>query len=370
MTEAVAAVVREPGGAFTLETIEVEAPRAGEVRVAIAGVGLCHTDLIFRDQFAPFALPGILGHEGAGVIEAIGEGVEGLSVGDAVVVGFSSCGACPRCVEHLPSYCQNFVPLNYAGMRLDDGSTAYAKGDERVTSHFFGQSSFSALTVTRARNVVKVDTSEVALELLGPLGCGFQTGAGGVMNSLACPAGSSIAIFGGGPVGLAAVMGAVIQGCATIILVEPIAARRNIGQELGATHVIDPAEAGELAAALRAIVPAGLDFAFDTSGVVPVIEAGLAALGSHGAIGLVGVPSKADAALNIRITALMTPGHRIIGIIEGDSDPQSFIPELIAHHAAGRFPFDRLIKTFPLDQINEAVAAQARGECIKVVLIP
>lgn len=370
MTEAQAAVVREPGGDFTIETIDVEAPRAGEVRVAIAGVGLCHTDLIFRDQFAPFALPGVLGHEGAGVIEAVGEGVEGLAVGDAVVVGFSSCGACPRCDEHLPSYCQNFVALNYAGMRLDDGSTAYAKDGERVTSHFFGQSSFSALTVTRARNVVKVDTSNVALELLGPLGCGFQTGAGGVMNSLACPAGSSIAIFGGGPVGLAAVMGAVIQGCATIILVEPVSARRDIGQELGATHVIDPAAAGDLTEALRAIVPAGLDFAFDTSGVVPVIEAGLAALGSHGAIGLVGVPSKADAAISVNIAALMTPGHRIIGIIEGDSDPQTFIPELIAHHAAGRFPFDKLIKTFPLDRINEALAAQARGECIKVVLIP
>lgn len=370
MTEAQAAVAHQPGGDFTIETIQVEHPRADEVRVRITGVGLCHTDLIFRDQLAPFALPGVLGHEGAGVIEAVGDDVEGLAIGDEVVIGFSSCGACPRCVEHLPSYCQNFVPLNYAGMRLDDGSTAYAKDGARVTSHFFGQSSFSALTITRARNVVKVDTSRVALELLGPLGCGFQTGAGGVMRSLACPAGSSIAIFGGGPVGLAAVMGAVIQGCDTIILVEPIAARRVIAQELGATHVIDPAEVGNLTEALRAIVPAGLDFAFDTSGVVPVIEAGLAALGSHGAIGLVGVPSKADAAISVNIAALMTPGHRIIGIIEGDSDPQQFIPELIAHHAAGRFPFDKLITTYPLDQINTAITAQARGECIKVVLIP
>jgi aryl-alcohol dehydrogenase len=370
MSGAKAAVAYQPGGDFAVETIEVGEPRAGEVRVRIAGVGLCHTDLVFRDQLVPFALPGVLGHEGAGVIEAVGEGVEGLAVGDEVVIGFSSCGTCPRCDEHLPSYCQNFVPLNYAGMRLDDGSTAYAKDGARITSHFFGQSSFAALTVTRARNVVKVDTSKVALELLGPLGCGFQTGAGGVMKSLACPAGSSIAIFGGGPVGLAAVMGAVIQGCAPIILVEPVAARRAAALELGATHVIDPAEAGDLTKALRAIVPAGLDFAFDTTGAVPVIEAGLAALGSHGAIGLVGVPSKADAAISVNIAALMTPGHRIIGIIEGDSDPQSFIPELIAHHAAGRFPFDRLIKTFPLDEINAAIAAQARGECIKVVLIP
>ncbi len=370
MTASIAAVAREPHGPFSVETIEVEAPRAGEVRVKIAGVGLCHTDLIFRDQLAPFALPGVLGHEGAGTIEAIGEGVEGLAIGDEVVVGFSSCGACPRCAEHLPSYCQNFVPLNYAGMRLEDGSTAYAQDGERVTSHFFGQSSFSALTVTRATNVVKVDTSKVALELLGPLGCGFQTGAGGVMRSLACPAGSSIAIFGGGPVGLAAVMGAVIQGCSTIILVEPIAARRDVALELGATHVIDPTATDDLAAALRAFVPPGLDFAFDTSGIVPVIEAGMAALGSHGAIGLVGVPSKADAAICVNIAALMTPGHRIIGIIEGDSDPQQFIPELIAHHNAGRFPFDRLIQTYPLAEINAAIAAQARGECIKVVLIP
>jgi len=370
MTAARAAIAHQPGGDFTVDAIEVEAPRAGEVRVAIKGVGLCHTDLIFRDQLAPFALPGVLGHEGAGVVEAIGEGVEGLAIGDEVVVGFSSCGGCPRCDEHLPSYCQSFVPLNYAGMRLDDGSTAYAKDGERLTSHFFGQSSFSTLTVTRASNVVKVDTSKVALELLGPLGCGFQTGAGGVMRSLAAHAGSSIAVFGGGPVGLAAVMGAVIQGCSTIILVEPIAARRAIALELGATHVIDPAAAGDLTAALREIVPLGLDFAFDTSGVVPVIEAGLAALGAHGAIGLVGVPNQAEAAISVNIAALMTPGLRIIGIIEGDSDPQVFIPELIAHHAAGRFPFDRLIKTFPLDQINEAIAAQSRGECIKVVLLP
>jgi aryl-alcohol dehydrogenase len=370
VTEARAAIAHQPGGDFSVQAIEVEAPRAGEVRVAIKGVGLCHTDLVFRDQLAPFALPGVLGHEGAGVIEAIGEGVEGLAVGDEVVVGFSSCGACARCDEHLPSYCQNFVPLNYAGMRLDDGSTAYAKDGERLTSHFFGQSSFSTLTVTRASNVVKVDTSKVGLELLGPLGCGFQTGAGGVMRSLGAEAGSSIAIFGGGPVGLAAVMGAVIQGCSTIVLVEPIAARRDVALELGATHVIDPAAAGDLTAALREIVPLGLDYAFDTSGVVPVIEAGLAALGAHGAIGLVGVPNKPEAAISVNIAALMTPGLRIIGIIEGDSDPQSFIPELIAHHAAGRFPFDRLIKTFSLEQINEAIASQARGDCIKVVLIP
>jgi len=370
MTEAIAAVARLPKGDFTVESVALDAPRAGEVLVKIAGVGLCHTDLIFRDQFVPYALPAILGHEGSGVVEAVGEGVTGLAIGDRVVLGFSSCGACPRCEDGLPSYCQNFVPLNYAGMRLEDGSTACCAGRERVGTHFFGQSSFATHAITRARNVVKVGETSAPLELLGPLGCGFQTGAGGVMRSLACHKGSTIAVFGGGPVGLAAVMGAVIQGCSTIILVEPMAARRTAGLDLGATHVIDPRAADNLAETLRAIVPAGLDYAFDTSGVVPVIEAGIAALGSHGAIGLVGVPKNPEDSISVNIAALMTPGLRIIGIIEGDSDPQTFIPELLAHHAGGRFPFDRLIKTFKLAEINEAVAAQARGECIKAVLIP
>lgn len=369
MTDCIAAVAHAPHTDFTIETLTLGQPQAGEVLVRIAGVGVCHTDLVFRDQFVPYALPAVFGHEGSGIVEALGEGVTGLAVGDKVVIGFSSCGACPRCDEGLPSYCRSFVPLNYAGMRLEDGSTSLSAGETRVASHFFGQSSFAAKAIVRQRNVVKVGDTAAPLELLGPLGCGFQTGAGGVMRSLACPAGSTIAVMGGGPVGLAAVMGAVVQGCAVIILVEPIAARRAIALELGATHVIDPA-AGDLAEAIRAIVPDGIDYVFDTTGNIGVIEAGLAALGSHGAIGLVGVPKQADAAVSINVAQLMTFGHRVIGIIEGDSDPQTFIPELLALHAAGRFPFDRLITTFPLAEINTAIAAQARGDCVKAVLIP
>lgn len=365
-TIAAVAHVREQD--FTVEPIEVGAPRAGEVLVKIAGVGVCHTDLVFRDQVLTYPLPAVLGHEGAGTIEAIGEGVEGLAVGDKVVLGFSSCGHCPRCDEGLPSYCRTFPPLNYAGMRLEDGSMAFERDGEAVASHFFGQSSFAGHTIARARNVVRVETA-LPVELLGPLGCGFQTGAGGVMRSLAAKAGQSIAIIGGGPVGLAAVMGAVIQGCAPIVLVEPIAARREIGLQLGATHVVDPT-AGDLTAMLREIAAEGIDFVFDTSGNVGAIEAGLASLGAHGALGLVGVPKSGDAAISVNIGALMTPGHRILGIIEGDSDPQVFIPELLAHHAAGRFPFDTLIRTFPLAEINEAIAAQARGEFVKAVLVP
>lgn len=367
--QTIAAIAREPRGKFTIETVELESPRAGEVRVRIVGVGLCHTDLVFRDQFVPYPLPAVLGHEGAGIVEAVGPGVEGLGVGDRVVLGFSSCGHCARCDEGLPSYCRNFPPLNYAGMRLEDASKAFSSGDEAIASHFFGQSSFAGHAVVRAGNVVKVDDPEAPLEILGPLGCGFQTGAGGVMRSMACPAGSTIVIIGGGPVGLAAVMGAKIQGCSAILLVEPVEARRNLGLELGATHAIDPA-AGDVTAAVRAILPDGADFAFDTSGRVTAIEAALGALAPRGMLGLVGVPPKADDALSINIAGMITFGQRVVGIMEGDSDPQSFIPELIAAHRDGRFPFDRLVKTYPLSAINEAIEAQKNGDCVKVVLIP
>jgi aryl-alcohol dehydrogenase len=364
-----AAVARAAHADFTIEEVEVGTPREGEVLVRIAGVGLCHTDLIFRDQFVPYPLPAVLGHEGAGVVQAVGEGVTDLAIGDRVVLGFSSCGHCARCVDHLPSYCRDFPAMNYAGARLEDGSTAFSQGDAPISSHFFGQSSFAFHTIVRARNAVKVNDAAAPLEILGPLGCGFQTGAGGVMRSLACPAGSSIAIVGGGPVGLAAVMGAGIQGCTTIILVEPVAARRDIALTLGATHVIDPGSE-DVTAAIRAIRPDGVEFAFDTSGRPAAIDAVLAALAPRGMLGLVGVPPSATDTLGINIAAMVTYGQRVIGIMEGDSEPRSFIPQLIAAHRDGRFPFDRLVQTFPLARINDAIAAQARGDCVKVVLIP
>lgn len=369
MAECTAAVAHAANQDFTIERLGIEEPRAGEVRVRIAGVGLCHTDLVCRDQFDSFAKPAVLGHEGAGTIDAIGDGVRGLKVGDRVILGFSSCGQCRRCAEGLPSYCDQFGPLNYAGMRLEDGSTAYSAGGARVSSHFFGQSSFASMAIARARNVVKVGSTKVPLELLGPLGCGFQTGAGAVLRSMNCPQGSSLVVIGGGPVGLAAVMAGAIRRCETIVLVEPIAARREVGLDLGATHVIDPG-AGDIGAAIREILPMGAEFVLDTSGNKAAIEAGIASLAAHGMIGLVGVPKDLSSSVSINIVALMTSGLRIIGIIEGDSLPQDFLPELLEHHAAGRFPFDRLIRTFPLARINEAIAAQARGDCIKVVLVP
>jgi aryl-alcohol dehydrogenase len=361
------AVARAPNAPFTLESATLDDPRPGEVRVRIAGVGLCHTDLVARDQLIPIPLPAVLGHEGAGVVEHVGEGVTGLAPGDSVVMSFASCGRCRRCASHLPGYCREFSPLNFAGAR-PDGSSGIRIAGQSVSANFFGQSSFASHALALAKDVVKVTTS-LPIEELGPLGCGLQTGAGGVIRALAPPPGASIAVFGGGPVGLAAVMAAKIRGCDPILIVEPIAARRRLALELGATHAIDPA-AGDVAAAIRAIVSDGLDFAFETSGRQEVAEAALASLASYGLLGLVGVPPRIDATLGINLAGLITFGHRVHGIIEGDSDPQTFIPELIAHREAGRFPFERLIATYPLEHINEAIEAQLRGDCVKAALIP
>ena len=363
-----AAIARQAHQAFSIEEVDIEKPRTDEVLVQIHGVGLCHTDLIARDQFIPIELPAVLGHEGAGVVAAVGEKVTKVRVGDRVVMSFSSCGHCARCAQNLPSYCGSFPALNYSGRR-PDGSSAISIGGTPISASFFGQSSFASHALTRERNLVKIDDSGLPLKILGPLGCGLQTGAGAVMRSLSCQAGSSICVFGGGPVGLAAIMGAVIQGCTTIILAEPIASRREMATSLGATHVIDSAR-GQVGEAISSIVPAGLNYALETSGREEVIMTALGALGSHGLLGLVGVPPRPESAISVNLASLITYGHRIHGIIEGDSDLDHFIPELLGHFKAGRFPFDTLVKTYPFDQINEAIAAQLRGDCIKAVLVP
>lgn len=366
--KAIAAIAQAPGSNFVVREVDIEAPRAGEVLVEIKGVGLCHTDLIFRDQFVPMPLPAVLGHEGAGIVLAVGQGVTRVSPGDTVIVGFSSCGHCSRCDAGLPSYCREFPVLNYAGAR-PDGSTALACDGKRVSSHFFGQSSFASLAIAPERNVVKVDAEGLDLRILGPLACGFQTGAGSVLRSLDCPRGSSLAIFGGGPVGLAAVMAAKHRGCDRIVLIEPFAQRRALALELGATDAIDPAR-GDVAVQLRGIEPDGFEYILESSGNEGAMAAALGSLASHGMLGLVGVPRSAEVTLPVNVAGLITYGHRIIGIVEGDSDLDRFIPELVALHRAGAFPIERLITCFPLAAINEAVAAQAKGDCVKAVLLP
>lgn len=363
--EITAAVARSAGNPFSIESLELEEPKGNEVLVRIVGVGVCHTDLAARDQVLPIPLPAVLGHEGSGVVVSTGSDVTKVQPGDRVALTFNSCGSCRSCEQSTPAYCEQFALLNYAGVRAD-GSSPVSSSEGALSANFFGQSSFASHALANERNVVKVD-DDVDLHLLGPLGCGVQTGAGAIMNTFACPKGSSLAVFGAGPVGLSAVLAAKVQGCEKIVVSEPVASRREVALELGATDAIDPA-AGDVAEQVREILPGGVDFAFDTSGMPAVLNSAVQCIGLRGTLGMVGVPADPADALSLNLIQAMSLGLRVVGIVEGDSDPDEFIPRLISLYRDGKFPFDKLVTSFPFSKIEDALAAQHRGEAIKVVL--
>jgi len=358
-----AAIAKRPGADFEIGPLELSAPRDDEILVRIKAVGLCHTDLGVRDNPVGLTLPAVLGHEGAGVVETVGASITKVAPGDRVLISFRSCGVCAKCQAGQPAYCRQLLPMNFGGARLDGGSSFVEDG---VASNFFGQSSFATYALTYERNLVKLPP-DVPFSVAAPLACGVQTGAGSILRALDCPPGSAVAIIGGGTVGLSAVMAAKARGCAPVILIEPVDSRRTLALELGATHAIDPF-AGEIASAVRAIAPAGVDFVLEASGVLAAAQAAFGYMATRGVLGLVGVPP-GGSQLHVPLDFAITFGLSVRGVIEGDSDPEVFIPELLALHQAGRLPFDRLITTFPFDQINAAVAEHKAGRVVKVVLL-
>ncbi|MFQ5381169.1 MAG: NAD(P)-dependent alcohol dehydrogenase, partial [Dehalococcoidia bacterium] len=333
--------------------------------VRIVGAGMCHTDLLSRDMPPEaFAGPRVFGHEGAGVVEAVGSGVSSVAPGDHVVLSFASCGTCPACRQNRRPYCFNFALHNMAGGRTD-GSAALADANgERVGSHFFGQSSFASHALAVEDSVVPVDRS-YDLAKLGPLGCGVQTGAGTVLNTLAVEEGSSLVVLGTGALGLSAVMAAKVAGAGTIIAVDRYQNRLDLATKYGATHTLsgDPAE---LAGKILGITGQGADYAFDTTGNPAVVRGGYEGLNNIGTLAMAGV-GFGDVTFN---AITMISGRSIRGVMEGDSVTREFIPRLAKLNAEGKFPFDELIVEFPLDRINEAEAASKSGEAVKPVLVP
>lgn len=366
MTVMKAAVVREHGGQFLVEDITLDDPRDNEVLVRIKGVGMCHTDLVVRDQYFPTPLPAVLGHEGAGIVEKVGKTVSKVQVGDHVVLSYASCGVCANCQKGLYGYCPDLYGRNFSGGRPDGSSPCCDAHGERVSAYFFAQSSFGEYALATERNVVKID-KDVPIEIMGPLGCGIQTGAGAVMNALRPGAGTSIAIFGAGSVGLAAIMAAKVVGCTTIIAVDLNQGRLELARELGATHVINGGQEDVLAA-IQGVTGEGVQYTLECTGLPRVLRQAVDCLRLTGVCGIIGVaPLGTEVSLDIN-TLLF--GRTVRGIIEGDSVPDIFIPQLVDLWKQGRFPFDRLIRKYPLSQIQEAAHASESGEVLKAVLVP
>jgi aryl-alcohol dehydrogenase len=363
--EATVALLRDVGSPLVLETVRLSAPGEGEILVRMRGVGICHTDISAANGMVPIPLPAVLGHEGAGIVEALGPGVEGFAVGDHVALSFDHCGECPQCEHGHPAYCELFAPLNYFGTRMD-GSVTMHQGDEEVYGNWFGQSSFATHAIASVHNAVTVP-DDLPIELLGPLGCGLQTGAGSVINVLGAKEGEGIAVFGLGAVGIGALMAAKAVGCDPIIAVDLNPARLELAIELGATDTINPKETADLLWRVQEIAAPGVHYSFDAVGIGPVVRQALESLRSPGHCVTVGFQG-----LEHEITidqGHLLLGRRLSGVIEGDADPQAFIPEMIRLYRAGKFPFDRLVKTFPFTEINAAIHASESGEVIKPVVV-
>lgn len=358
-----AAILRAYNEPFRIDEITVPELRVDEVLVRVRGVGICHTDLTAAAGGVPIPLPAVLGHEGAGEVVEIGSDVTGLAVGDTVVLGFDSCRRCRNCERGRPAYCSAFAPLNYGGVRPDGTTTLHDDTGETLHGNWFGQSSFSSLVVATTRNTVKLPDG-VPVHLAGPLGCGLATGAGTVLKVLRPEAGSSIAVFGLGAVGMAAVMAARIAGCDTIVGIEPNHRRHDLARELGATDVIVPDD--DTVRTLRKLGSGGVDYAVEAVGSEAVIRQALASLASPGVCATLGLRAGRNP-VTIDQTHLLS-GRTLTGVIEGDVDPHLFLPELARLWQDGAFPVEKLTHTYPFERFDDALAAVHAGDVVKAVL--
>lgn len=365
--ETKAAVVYERSGKFNIENVQISDPNDDEVLVKIVASGICHTDLAAREQFLPIPpdrqMPCVLGHEGAGVIEKVGSRVNKVEPGDHVAISWDCCGGCPSCKSGNDPYCHNFFLHNFNGAR-PDGTTYLKKGDQVIYGSFFGQSSFAQHAIANQRNIVKV-SQDIPLEIVGPLGCGVQTGAGAVMNALRARPGDSIAVFGSGTVGMSAILASVVCGLTTIIAVDVIPERLEQAKKLGATHVIDSSKQDPVEALLE-ITGGGPNFTLECVGNPAVLRQAVDALPLLGVCGLLGVvPPGTEVGLDM--DKIMN-GRTIKGIIEGNAIPGLFIPKLLDLYQQGKFPFDQMITYYPFEEINKAIADMHNGTIIKPVL--
>ena len=354
---------RKGRSAPAIENVELGDLGAGDVLVRIVACGICRTDIDANAGLVRVPKPIVLGHEGAGIIEAIGAGVESLTPGDHVVLSGSSCGECRNCARGLPSYCRDTMRRNFGGLR-PDGTTYLTAGGSRLFGHFLGQSAFAQYAMVQERCAVKVP-DDLALAVLAPLGCSLATGAGAVFNALHARSDDTIAIFGVGAVGLSAVMAARIVGLKRIIAVDRAVARLALASELGATHILEATNSG-VARDIRELCPEGVDFSLNTTNSAELLSAAVECLAVHGVAAFVASPHEAWTA---PLQSMLNGGKTLRAILGSDAPPQQIIMQLVAHYRAGNFPIERLLAFYPFENLQVAFDDFSAGRVVKPVLL-
>jgi aryl-alcohol dehydrogenase len=368
MTTVTAAIVREPKGKFNIEELELDDIRPNEVRVRVVAVGVCHTDVAMRDAVFPIPMPVVLGHEGAGVVEAVGSNVTKVGVGDHVVMSAAYCGHCLQCLMGGEAYCENGFAEDFGGRRTLDGTSSLSStSGEVVSSHFFGQSSFSTRANVVESSLILVD-GDLPLEKIAFLGCGMQTGAGSILNELRPPAGSSVAIAGTGAVGHAAVMAARASGCATIIAIDRHQNRIELAQELGATHGVHGQAEDANEELLRLTNGRGVDYILNTTDSSAALGSLAGALAIRGSLATVAAMTPGTHA-TFEVGGSLLKGWNFRTIVQGSSVPQQMVPRLIDLWKQGQFPIDKLVKTYDFTDINTAFDHSESGAVVKPLLV-
>ncbi|KAM5385337.1 hypothetical protein ACJZ2D_000978 [Fusarium nematophilum] len=350
MSTTTALVLKEINGPFSLEKVSLDTIRHDEALVEIHATGLCHTDLSCASGTLPASAPAVLGHEGAGIIREVGSSVADLKPGDKVLLSYSHCASCEQCTSGHPAYCYSFVPWNFGGKR-SDGSPAMSLDSKPLFSSFFGQSSFARLTVAHRSSLVKV-ASDTDLALFAPLGCGLQTGAGAILNTLNVQPGKTVAIFGVGSVGMSAVMAAKIRGAKEIIAVDLQQSRLDLAKSLGATATILGNDS---------------ELALDCSGVPAVIETMIDCLGTRGRAASVGAPTPGKK-VGVDVFAQLINGREYVGCCEGDSIPGKLIPFLMEEHAKGNYQIEKLVTYYDMKDFEQAISDTKSGKALKARL--
>ncbi|MEU0478927.1 NAD(P)-dependent alcohol dehydrogenase [Streptosporangium sp. NPDC006013] len=361
--KATAAVCEAPNQPLLVREVEVAEPRPTEVLVRVTATGICHTDISIIQGKIPFGMPGVVGHEGAGVVEEVGSGVTTVRPGDKVLLISPSCGRCRPCLIGHPALCE--VPaLRWGGGRLD-GSPVLTMDGKPVASRFLGQSSFSTYALVEERTALKAP-DDISDEILAPFGCGVVTGAGGVLNVLKPQSNQSVVVLGAGAVGMSAIMAAALTPAARLIAVDVVPERLALARELGATDTINGAESDDLTAAIKDATGGGAHIIVETTASTKVLQSALPALARGGVMGLIGAPAATEQ-VSLPVVQLIMGAMRIEGIVMGDGTPP-FLQALMRLHRDGRFPVDRLVQTYPFDQIEQAMADAESGKVIKPVL--